>query len=100
MKIITQGFEIVEVRPKKKFYYLGETWAIVSYPSEIVGGGELYYSNKIVHFDTGVIIPLNAINKETLNSFIIRAESVLNGIFKSLGAKKFKAEINKHTKIN
>jgi hypothetical protein len=98
MKIIADNFKIVEVRPKKKFYYLGETWAVVPYTSELGGGA--FIQNKVVHFDTGIAISLNANNKETLKSFIIRAENDLNGIFKSLGAKKFKAEINKHTKIN
>jgi hypothetical protein len=97
MKIITQNFNIVEVRPKKKFYYLGETWAVVPYPSELEGS--TFVQNKVVHFETGIVIPLNT-NGETMAAFIIRAENSLNDIFKSLGAKEFKKEINKYTKIN
>lgn len=97
MKIIGHDFKIVEVRPKKKFYYLGETWAVVPYTSKLGGGA--FIQNKIVHFDTGISIPLHT-NGETMAAFIIRAENLIRSRWEQLGSEEFKAEINKHTKIN
>lgn len=93
MKIVLNNLEMVEVRPKKKFYYLGETWAVVPYPRNG------YTSNQVVHFETGVRIPLEA-RTETLKSLIGRAEQLLSDVLKRFGSEEFKKEINKNDKIN
>ena len=93
MKIVLGNLETVEVRPKKKFYYLGETWAVVPYPRNG------YTSNQVVHFETGVRIPLEG-RTEPLKSLIGRAEQLLSDVLKRFGSEEFKKEIDKNDKIN
>ena len=93
MKIVLNNLEMVEVRPKKKFYYLGETWAVVPYTRNG------YTSNQVVHFETGVRIPLEG-RTEPLKSLINRAEQLLSDVLKRFGSEEFKKEINKNYKIN
>jgi len=100
MLVQTQHFGIVETKPKRVFECKGESFAIVEYPYKYMNSKDTSYTRKIVHFKTGVGIPVFAQHKQTLKSFLEVGINTIEQIYKSLGEEKFKEEINKHEKLN
>ena len=99
IKIVTE-LGIHETKPKKVFDCKGQDFAIVDFPYKYMNSTEISYTRKIVHFNTGISVPVYAQHKQTLKDFIRVGIDSINGIFERIGEENFNLEISKHNPIN
>ena len=100
MKIITQHFGIVEVKPKKIFEHNNIKYAIATSPYKYINSRDITHIQRCFHFETGCSIPVNCSRNQSIKSFIDEAKRTLDIIYNKLGAEKFNNELNSKEKLN
>lgn len=100
MKINTY-FGTQETKIKRQFDVAKEKFCIIDFPFKYMNAEEPVNVKTVVHYKTGqVIYHIKAQRRETLKSFLIRAEEAVQNLLSLRGEKEFKAELDKFETIN
>jgi len=99
MKIRTD-YGTKKIKPQKTFYFKEVRFAICEVPSKFNGNTTPTTLRKLVHFNSGKLIPVTFLSEKTALKCVETAEKTLNRIFNKVGSEYFYNEINKQIKLN
>lgn len=99
MKIKTH-FGIKEIKPKKTFQFKNERFAICEVPTKLNDMTSPTTLRRLVHFNSGKVIPIIFTSEKTALNCVQTAEKRLDKIFKTVGEEYFYSELSKQEKLN
>jgi len=99
MKIHTD-YGIQNIKPKRTFYYRNERFAICEVPTKLNNMSSPTVLRRLVHFNSGKVIPIPFTSEKTALNCVQTAEKRLDKIFNRVGEEYFYSELSKQEKLN
>ena len=82
------------------FFYRNERFAICEVPTKLNNMTSPTILRRLVHFNSGKVIPIQFLSEKTALNCVQTAEKRLDKIFNRVGEEYFYSELSKQEKLN
>ncbi len=97
---IRTDFGVKKIKPNRTFFYKEIRFAICEVPSRLDGLESPTVIRRLVHFNSGKIIPITFVAEKTAIDCVATANKRLDKIRTRVGDEFFFDELNKQDKLN